>query len=524
MEESAAAGGHFVWEPPAQDIAILLNLRLVGRLEQLIREVPEREIEGILLGRCDRRSSDRDRRRVAVEDIELTALEHFQGPAFVFNEYDRKALTKSLSRKDREDRIVPVGFFRSHLRKGLYLDEADFSLFRGNFSNPCAVFLLARPERGRVPTAGFFYWQGETIHRQKSYSVFPLNRSELQTGGHLILGAPATASDRPVAIVVTSQPTPPRRPGGLYANRRLVNRLTYGTIGAILILAAVLGTMFMRSGGQAEDAATVSLGVERKGDALSLSWNPHSPAVENASNAILWISDGGKGQRIGLTPDRLRSGTFLYTPETRDVSFRLDLEPITAQGSASVHFVEAGKKEGPAALEPEPAKLPAAPQSAPMHTASGVAKREPPAVRPRPNPEPTVTVTTQVAPPPKYREWVARVPLVRAIQRNRYKAGDAFVAPRPVHEVTPRLPARLARELPDEVRVDFRLTIDKAGLVRAVELRSPGVEDRLAEISANAMHDWRFEPATLRGKPVSSEILVALHFHNPASDGALAQR
>jgi hypothetical protein len=64
------------------------------------------------------------------------------------------------------------------------------------------------------------------------------------------------------------------------------------------------------------------------------------------------------------------------------------------------------------------------------------------------------------------------------------------------------------------------LSIDRAGAVRAVELRNSGAEGRVTEIVANAMHDWRFEPAILRGKPVSSEILVALHFHNQVSDGA----
>jgi hypothetical protein len=531
MDQSARgtkAGGYFVWEPPAGDIAILLNLELVDRLRQLIEEAPEHEIGGILLGRCDRLSCAQDRRRIVVDDIEPIGSERHSSPAFILSENDRKALTKSLSGKDRKDGIVPVGFFRSHLRKGFYLDEADFSLFRTNFSDPCSVFLVARPEQGRVPAGGFFYWQGEKIHRQTCYSLFPLDRSELQSGGHLILAVPAAASDRPVAMPTSPAPTtPPRRPGGLYANRRLVNRLTYGTIGAILILAAVLGTMFMRSGGEAEEAMPVALHVETKGDTLRLSWNANSPAVDHANNAALWISDGGKGRRIPLNPEALKSGTFLYTPESRDVSFRMDLEPMPAQGSASVHFV----------AEREPAKQPAVSQSvakhnpvsvalqpAPEHHAPEVAKRAPVIIRPRPNPEPTVTITTQVAPPPKYREWVARVPLVRAIQRNRYKAGDAFVAPRPVHEVTPRLPARLARDLPRELTVDFKLSIDRAGSVRAVELRNSGAEGRVTEIAANAMHDWRFEPATLRGKPVSSEILVALHFHNPFSDGDLAKR
>jgi hypothetical protein len=77
--------------------------------------------------------------------------------------------------------------------------------------------------------------------------------------------------------------------------------------------------------------------------------------------------------------------------------------------------------------------------------------------------------------------------------------------------------------LPGEAQVDLKVSIDKTGLVRAVELRSPGVDDRLSEIAANALHDWRFEPATLRGKPVSSEVLVALHFHNPPN-AAVTQR
>ena len=528
MEESARIdkpGAHFVWEPPVRDIAILLNLNLIDRLKQLIREAREHEIGGILLGRRDRRSSERDRRRVVVDDIELIESEHIPGPAFILSENDQKILANKLSRREVNGGMVPVGFFRSHLRKGLYLDEADFFLLRTRFSDPCDTFLLARPEQSGVPVAGFFYWQGEIMHRLTSYSPFPLDSRELQSGGHLILGAPVAASDRSVAVPVSSKPpAPPRRPGGLYANKRLAKRLTYGTIGAILILAAVLGTMFMRLGGQTEDAVPVSLSVERRGEALRLSWNANSPEVEHAANAILWISDGGRGRRIELTPDRLKSGAFLYTPETRNVTFRLDLR---TQNNKSLNFVATAEKQVPAPAEVQSAKPPAVAQRVPERTATKVAMQapgQPQAIRPQPIPEPTVSVTTQAAPPPKYREWVARVPVVRAIQRNRYKAGDAFVAPRPVHEVTPRLPARLARELPREVRVDFKLSIDRTGLVRAVELRSPGVEDRLAEIAANAVHDWRFEPATLRGKPVSSEILVALHFHNPVADSALAQR
>src|SRR6266567_5744599 len=177
MEQSAsrpASVGYFVWEPPARDIAILLNLELVDRLQQLIRESPDREIGGVLLGRCEHDSGTSDRHKVTIDDFEQIQSEHLRGPAFILSQHDQKALDKSLSRPQGHGRNVAVGFFRSHLRKGLYLDKADFSLFRDYFSAPCYVFLAARPEPAGIPAAGFFYWQGESLHRQTTYSQFPL--------------------------------------------------------------------------------------------------------------------------------------------------------------------------------------------------------------------------------------------------------------------------------------------------------------------------------------------------------------
>jgi Gram-negative bacterial TonB protein C-terminal len=141
---------------------------------------------------------------------------------------------------------------------------------------------------------------------------------------------------------------------------------------------------------------------------------------------------------------------------------------------------------------------------------------------PRPRPQPSVTISTEPVAPPKYQEWVHKVPLVRGLQKNRYKAGEGFVLARPIREGGPRVPARIARELPGNWRVNLKLNIDSFGHVRDVELMSEA-DERLVNIAVEAVRQWRFEPARLHDRPVSSDLIVTLHFRIPAAEDVLAQ-
>jgi TonB family protein len=134
-----------------------------------------------------------------------------------------------------------------------------------------------------------------------------------------------------------------------------------------------------------------------------------------------------------------------------------------------------------------------------------------------------VSVSTEPVPPPKYQEWVDKVPLVRTLQRNRYRGGDSYVLPRPVHEVTPRVPPRIAHELPGRWRISLKLNVDSYGHVRDVELVSDA-DERLVNLAVDAVRQWQFEPARLHDRPVSSEIVVSLHFRIPGPDNVMAQR
>src|ERR1700737_4900882 len=101
MDESARSGAqntYFIWEPPARDIAILLNLDLVERLQGLMRDSPDQEIGGVLLGHCDIEGRPPARRVVVVDNFEAVASAHVREPAYSLTKHDLKAFNEVLLR------------------------------------------------------------------------------------------------------------------------------------------------------------------------------------------------------------------------------------------------------------------------------------------------------------------------------------------------------------------------------------------------------------------------------------------
>src|SRR5579884_3070795 len=138
---SSTSATYVLWQPPSRAISILLNLDLVDRLRDATRAAAGEEAGGVLFGSCD---AARQVPLVRIDAFELVASEHIRGPAYILSQQDTRVLSKVLTRGADRKGMAPVGFFRTHLRKGLYLDEADFSLFHDHFSGVCNVFLVAR--------------------------------------------------------------------------------------------------------------------------------------------------------------------------------------------------------------------------------------------------------------------------------------------------------------------------------------------------------------------------------------------
>lgn len=604
MQESAhglsghSSGSYYVWEPAGHGMAILLNLKVVERLKQALEADHERG--GILLGRAEP-SSGTNRRVTVIEDYEPAGCEHVRGPAYYLSGNDKADFKKRL-RFHSGRANYPVGFFRTHLRKGMYLDEADFSIAREFFSGPGDVMMIARPEQGDVPRAGFFFWQDGRMQRQSSYMPFPLDRAALESAGYAILQGSdrhdGTSAERPA----TRTSPIAREPAPAVRRTHISNRALYAALAAVLLLLMPVVWWAATRAGKVQETG-IQLGVQRTGQALRLTWDPGTQVVRSANDAVVLISDGGQERRMHLDSEQLKEGSVLYIPHSTDVSFRMDLRKIAQEGTESVRFlseqspsvamqspvtsspvtstapapgvrsvpkivtappqavvrrapvqvarVQAKPNPAPAVNKAEPPAQPPAQPPAPVQSPAEIssadrARMERPAepraaaepevksapdrepakeVRvQRPRMEPSVIITTHPAPPPKIRQMVEKVPLVRMIQSREYKAGSDFRPARPYREVTPRVPPRIARELPGEWRVDLKLKIDSGGRVKDIDALSPRADGRLVDLAADAMSRWRFEPARLRDKPISSEMYVVLRFRNPPSDSFASAR
>src|SRR6476659_5171700 len=68
--------------------------------------------------------------------------------------------------------------------------------------------------------------------------------------------------------------------------------------------------------------APTALYVQHEGGALRLHWDP----AVHASTGVIWIQDGARETRLDMNADELRSGVASYWPESREVTFRLQLD------------------------------------------------------------------------------------------------------------------------------------------------------------------------------------------------------
>ncbi len=185
-----AESSFYRWEVKGSPVAVELSLSLIDRLKAVVQQsasIPEpteiprgREIGGILLG------SKRDDHTITVSDFELLPCEHRRGASYELSATDRTKLGDRLEKlgKKTRDQKLPVGFFRSHTRSGLYLDQSDHALLKQYFSEPWQVTLVVRPSQEGSPVAGLFFWENGEMDRHRSYLPFPFDSNLLLTEGH----------------------------------------------------------------------------------------------------------------------------------------------------------------------------------------------------------------------------------------------------------------------------------------------------------------------------------------------------
>lgn len=178
-----AVTGHdfYLWK--TQSFTARLSVDTVDRMNAALADPkrnPEEEHGGILLGRALATNV------IEVTGFEFVRSEHRHGIAYDLGARERERVANYVRRLCRGKGEIPIGFFRTHRRPGLFLDQDDFSLMTEAFAqSSCAALVIRRASSG-PPTAGFFFWQDGDMDRTRTQLTFTFDGPALRAQGMVV--------------------------------------------------------------------------------------------------------------------------------------------------------------------------------------------------------------------------------------------------------------------------------------------------------------------------------------------------
>ncbi len=350
----------FLWRVEGKSPTVEFSTGVLAALRRKLESdsQPVRlEFGGILLGTME---EDSGSWHTVVEDWERFPIEHRFGDQYVLTPRDRRHFSRRIQHLRRR-RLQPVGLFRSHERRGLYMDQRDFELFQGEFNHPGSIFFLLSGEAAQGPKGAVFIWEDGDIRRHVSYKEFSLDES----------GAPAEASPSKPPVVppierrvrstaphgVSKPPHPAAAP--LVEAGFGLRPLALGFLAVALPLAAfyfgrelafsryhsaaaaaepVVATAPADSSTPRGAASTgdIALRSRPSGRYLEFDWDPESGPVQRAQLGRLTVHDGESDVQVWLSLSDLKAGSYRYVPTDSQVSARLDLySPVGGQAVPS---------------------------------------------------------------------------------------------------------------------------------------------------------------------------------------------
>ena len=375
-----------VWDIAQTDLTVHMHLSMVEWLDYEIARsltLPEggREVGGLLLGRIEIDS----RRRIIIEGLTPVPCEHKLGSAYHLSVSDKRLLRDQMARwRSGPGRdLYVVGYYRSHNREAIALDEEDILLAREYFSNPLSAILVIRPEQIRLGLAALFFCEQGRVEPEPKLE-FPLSRTKLAQRAAAVAGAsvvelrpvPPPGEPGPVRVdrsVRISEPVPEPAPVRLAAlppePPPRPRRSLLGPGLASAILGLVLGGLaykYLSSSATQTDILDSPLtefdltaAVEK--NSLRISWNKTSPAIAAAKQAVLSIADRGSRTQLTLSAEQLQAGGLVYPNESDDVTVRLRVLTPERETTESARVVRASGQAVPPALQPPGERALAAP-------------------------------------------------------------------------------------------------------------------------------------------------------------------
>ena len=376
------------WTVAESPVEVEYSLVVIDEIRQVVADGFQRlqrggiEVGGVLYGTRE----DRTVRILAMREI---ACEHARGPTFHLSDNDRAALTAQLAR-DKEDMrlegMLVVGWFLSHTRSDVTLQQSDLDTYSAFFPESWQVTMVVHPGRAGLMRAGFFVREPDgSVKGERSYQEF--NFPERMAGvldrgprERRPLMDPPPADRLPSAARYPVQPDAigareagPREPGARdaidprepidepaprfdtplfgqapgsipqyapYPHTR--RKIPWAIIGVVVaaLLAAVAGLKYL---GPQSNEEPLSLGMIEQNGQLQIQWNRASHTILNATGGTLQIVDGQDKRDVPMSRSELAQGSFTYARQSGDVQVRL-----TVTGSSGQPMVEASRFLGAA--------------------------------------------------------------------------------------------------------------------------------------------------------------------------------
>jgi hypothetical protein len=375
------------WTVPESPVDIEYSLVVIDEIRQVVADGFQRlqrggiEVGGVLYGTRE----DRIVRVLAMREI---ACEHARGPTFHLSDNDRAALAAQLAR-DKEDMrlesMLVVGWFLSHTRSDVTLQQSDLDTYSAFFPEPWQMTMVVHPGRAGAMRAGFFVRERDgSVKGERSYQEFnfpdrmagvldraPRERRPLMdlppadrlpsarypaapdAAGSRETGSretglqettdPGEPLDEPRArfdAPLFGQPSRPIPQYSPYPNTG--RKIPWAIIGVVVaaLLAAVAGLKYL---GPQLNQEPLSLGMIEQNGQLQIQWNRGSRSILNATGGTLEILDGQDKRDIHINRSELAQGSFTYARQSGDVQVRL-----TVDGSGGQPMVEASRFLGAA--------------------------------------------------------------------------------------------------------------------------------------------------------------------------------
>jgi hypothetical protein len=311
-----------------------LSFEVIERLRVEIRQGAPRSSEagGLLIG--VRRSQPGVMK--IVDFIPLPGEPNASDPHF---RLASASLAEAIARCPSDNRIV--GYYRSDINQQVHLRPDDLEVIRQWFKEPLTAFLIIADTDDTRSTAGFFFWERDTVAANPSLT-FPFSAEELAAGGW------------PQHQESVNQSGPASLPRQL---RDMLLRASGLARVAVLsgLIAMLIGVKLITNSSASPHAAPASsaplkLQVQKEGVKFHVTWDRSAPQVSAAKDAMLVIwdesretwDDSKEPLYMPLASPQLLAGGVTYTPffYTEKIKFRLDtMDASGNKTSESMVFV-----------------------------------------------------------------------------------------------------------------------------------------------------------------------------------------